>query len=424
MEETIKYTPLHDWHLMHGANMGSFAGYDMPMWYKGGAKEEHLSVILSAGLFDTSHMAVISVKGKGAFDLLQRCFSRDLAWGKKDGKDASMTGKCVYGVFLNDSGGVIDDAIVYGVAPSDYLVVVNAGNGEKLASHLRIHAGTHPVDIEDHTDKLGKMDLQGPLAGRILQDAGAFSGMDIREMNYFTFKGHFLGNVSGPSINGIPVLLSRTGYTGEFGFEVFMKKEAMPAIWQSIIDAGEKWHILPCGLAARDSLRTGAVLPLSHQDIGDWLFLNHPWTFALPFDKGKKGFTKPFIGKDALESNMRTHSHVTYPFAGFDLRKVTTSKAPSVFTKDGKKIGNVLTCVTDMAIGRHDRTIISIAEKNTPQHIAIKGLSCGFLKSEVPLKPMDMVTLDDGSRKIDVEIRADLRPHRTARHSMDKMMVS
>ena len=150
------------------------------------------------------------------------------------------------------------------------------------------------------------MDIQGPLAakilGRVLADAQAvFAGMP-----YFSFKGHF--DDASPMADavrlddGTPILLSRTGYTGEFGFEIFLEPDKIRHLWQRLLVAGESYGIRPCGLAARDSLRAGAVLPLSHQDIGHWPFINHPWPFALPFTADQTGFTKDFIGRTAFQA--------------------------------------------------------------------------------------------------------------------------
>lgn len=423
VEKKIKYTPLHEWHLKSGANMGNFAGYDMPLWYPSGAKEEHLSVIRTAGLFDTSHMAMLSVAGEAAINLLQETFSRDLILDKKNPSVSSLIGKCLYGVFLNEKGWVIDDAILYGISPSDYLVVVNAGNGETILNHLKGHARDLPVLIEDLTGQVGKIDLQGPCSGKILDALGLFSGIDVQKLGYFTFAGHFLGEKGTVRINGIPVLLSRTGYTGEFGFEIIAAQSKIVEIWDAILEAGKKWNILPCGLAARDSLRAGALLPLSHQDIGNFLFLNNPWMFALPFDAARKDFTKSFIGMDALLKELTSHACHTYSFVGFDLRKVTTGKSPSVISAEGKKIGKVLTCVTDMAIGRDKGKIVSVISPGTLQGESIKGLSCGFIRTEAPLSPLDRVTLDDGSRKIEVEIVNDIRPGRSAKAAIENLML-
>ena len=421
MEKKIKQTPLHGWHRIEGANMGLFANYEMPLWYPKGAKEEHLAVIRHAGLFDTSHMAFLLVKGEAALPLLQKTFSRDLTSGSSG--FFPLTGKCFYGLFLTDGGWVLDDAILYGISFDEYLVVVNAGNGAVICDHLKMYGQGSPVQITDLTGQLGKIDIQGPASGRILHTLGAFTGVEIKKIHYFTFVGHFQKGKSSTFIHDIPVLLSRTGYTGEFGFEIIASVDGVLQLWEEIVQKGKKWNLLPCGLAARDSLRTGALLPLSHQDIGPFLFLNNPWTFALPLDAEKKGFTKDFIGGDALLREFSTHPYHTYPFVGFDLRKVQTAKSPVVVAGDGKKIGTVLTCVTDIALERYGGTIVNHGRQESLSGSAVKGLSCGFLRTESPLSCRDKVTIDDGIRKIDVEIVNDIRPLRTARADILKMVM-
>ena len=240
------------------------------------------------------------------------------------------------------------------------------------------------------------------------------------KMPYFSFKGHF--DPSSPLsrvvelIDGTPILLSRTGYTGEFGFELFTQPEHFTRTWKTILEAGQPFDMLPCGLAARDSLRAGAVLPLSHQDIGHWPFMNNPWPFALPYNKDLSGFSKPFTGGDALSNTL--YSEYTQPFAGFDLRKVSVADPAEVLDTDGHRIGTVLTCATDMAIGRHDLRIFSIASPDKPENFNPRGLCCGFVKIERHLAPGQTVMLRDKRRKIKVEIVTDIRPARTARKAL------
>jgi aminomethyltransferase len=244
------------------------------------------------------------------------------------------------------------------------------------------------------------------------------------DLSYFSFKGHF-DAASGLSeavklLDGTPLLLSRTGYTGEFGFEIFVQPEQFVPVWERILAAGQDHELLPCGLAARDSLRAGAVLPLSHQDIGPWTFINHPWEFALPFNADRSGFTKDFVGAAALLNP--EEERYTYPYAGTDLRKVAAGDSTAVLDQSGKPIGMVLTCATDMAIGRHDGRIFSIASADKPSGFAPRGLCCGFVKVDRPLQPGTAVRLEDSRRSIEVQITADIRPARTARKKISELM--
>lgn len=137
MQKERKITPLHVWHAAHGANMADFGGYEMPLWYST-AKKEHLAVLTSADIFDTSHMAVVMVAGPGAYDLLQLCFTNDLAACIGKSKKPLSSGRCVYGAYLNEKGEVIDDTIIYQLEENSYMAVVNAGMGAGNATCKRL----------------------------------------------------------------------------------------------------------------------------------------------------------------------------------------------------------------------------------------------------------------------------------------------
>jgi len=427
MSTEIKETPLHEWHVKNGANMAAFGAYDMPLWYPLGAKGEHLAVINAAGLFDTSHMAAITVKGEGARALLQKCFSKDLDRCIGPKKHPLSIGRSVYGVFLIQDGNVLDDSIVSQVSADLYLVIVNAGMGEGVANHLRQNSETSAVEVTDLTDKLGKIDIQGKESAKILSNVIKNPDAIFSSFPYFSFKGWYDEEVKTDTPvylnDGTPILLSRTGYTGEFGFEIFVAPEKLISLWELLLEAGKDFSLQPCGLAARDSLRAGAVLPLSHQDIGNWPFAENPWAFALA-DRDEKGnFTKDFIGASFLSSFQPTE--YTIPFAGFDLRKIVVSESSFVTDEAGEKVGIILTCATDMAIGRVDDKIISIAtsvESGRPVDFTPRGLSCGFVKVTRKFVPGDILVLTDGKRKIKVEVRSDVRPDRTARRPMKEML--
>lgn len=419
----LKTTPLHGWHRGRGAKMAPFGGYEMPLWYDS-PKNEHLAVLTAAGLFDTSHMAVLAIAGEGAHALLQRAFTQNLEACLGPSRAPLAAGRSVYGAFLDPRGGTIDDAIVFKLGPERFLAVVNAGMGPPVARHLAGLAGGQAVRIEDLSDRLGKIDLQGPAAARILSRVVADPDRVLAKLPYFAFKGHFdpAAAAAEPVAlrNGVPILLSRTGYTGEFGFEIFVRPEHAVETWERLLSAGE--GLLPCGLAARDSLRAGAVLPLSHQDIGAWPFCNHPWPFALPYTADRRGFTKRFVGDEALLSACATAEH-TLPFVGFDPRKVTTSEAPGATVRDREEtpIGRVTTCVTEVSLGRVAGRIVGLASPEAPPGFAPRGLACGFVRVKTRLAPQTRVVLDDGRRRIEVEIVEDIRPHRTARRPLDAM---
>lgn len=423
MQEEAKTTHLYGWHKAYGANMVDFAGWSMPLWYPSGAVAEHQVVVTNAGVFDTSHMAVVMIAGPGAFALLQLCFTKDLnaCVGKK--RTPLMPGRCVYGAYLNEQGGAIDDAIVYQIGPEDYMTVVNAGMGGKISEHLRTHANGLNVRVADLTARVGKMDIQGPQSARVLMRLLKNPETTLQNMAYFSFKGLFHeGSAAADTFlrDGTPILFSRTGYTGEFGFEIFVDPSKLTRVWEMILKAGADFGVIPCGLAARDSLRAGAVLPLSHQDIGSWPFINHPWSFALPYNHDETDFTKRFIGDRILE--LRDKADRTYPFVGYDPRKVSIHDPAVVLDSDGKEIGVVSTCVADMAIGRVENRIYSIASPDKPEQFKPRGLCCGFVRVKSRLFPGQEVELKDNRRKIKVVIVDDIRPHRTARSPINEMM--
>ncbi len=411
-------TPLHAWHVEHGANMAAFGGYDMPLWYSS-AKNEHLAVLQTAGIFDTSHMAVVQVDGAGAFDLLQQAFTNDLAGCIGPSRKPLVPGRAVYGALLDERGHVVDDSIIFMLGEGFYLAVVNAGMGAAVSRHLDAQAADREATVTDLSGHFGKIDVQGPQAARIMAAVLADPGKAFEKMPYFAFKGRFDARHPAPGEEvrlkgGQPVLLSRTGYTGEFGFEIFTPPDELVAIWEAILEAGQAHGIVTCGLAARDSLRGGAVLPLSHQDIGEWPFINHPWPFALPFRAAGRGFRKSFRGDQALlAAGDAPH---TLAFVGRDLRKVTLPAR--VLDEAGREIGDVLTCVTDMAIGRAGDRIYSVASPDAPEGFTAKGLSCGFVRVDRALAVGTALELKDQRRRIPVWTVDDIRPDRTARRPL------
>lgn len=417
MNTRLKTTPLNEWHKRAGGNMADFGGFDMPLWYDTGVKTEHLAVLTSAGIFDTSHMACLNVNGKNAFELINYCFTRDIT--------TLQAGRCVYGAFLNAQGHCIDDAIVYKFFDTSFMICVNAGMGGTIARHLEKNKADRQVSIQDLSGKIAKMDIQGINSARILSGLIQKPDRVFDQLPYFSFKGNFDEAVFGKSdvklLDGTPVLLSRSGYTGEFGFEIFLKPGAIVALWTDLLTAGNKFGITACGLGSRDSLRSGACLPLSHQDIGSWKFIHHPWEFALPYNREKTSFTKEFIGAEALLSQDETDAYI-YPFVGDSLRKVSNGDDTQVIDGSGEVIGRVLTCATDMGITWHEDKIVSICSDDLPSGLKIKGISCGFIMVLKQLEPGVKLTLKEGKRAINVTIVTDIRPDRTARKKLENFI--
>jgi aminomethyltransferase len=388
-----------------GGQLTDFGGWEMPLWYPTGGVKEHLYVIEKSGVFDIGHMSVVRVRGRDTYGLLQLCLTRNI--------EKLAVGSCGYSVILNEEGHVVDDTIVYNMGGDDanreYILVVNAGMGSVVAEHLTKHNTFKNVTIRDDAGNFGKIDLQGPSSVSIVKKLLAKGKGSVEGLKYFKFLGDYADKNSPVRLPGdVPILLSRTGYTGEVGFEILTPPDKTLAVWNMILETGGD-EVIPCGLAARDSLRAGAMLPLSHQDIGHWPFVNTPWFFALPLDKEGK-LTKSFIGAGLYENSP---SQYTLPFCGFDPRKVETDNAVALL--DGEKIGVVPTCVIDMAIGRSGGRIYSIASPDKPEGFHARGLVCGFIRVDRPVAPGAKVTLKDARRSIEVEVVADIRPARTAR---------
>ena len=426
--QALNKTILNSVHKAAGGNMVNFGGWEMPLWYSSGAIKEHLAVITAAGLFDTSHMSIIVGQGPEIRNFLNYALSKDIS--------TLQIGRAGYSVILNHQGHTLDDTIVYPLAENRIALVVNAGMGQAVIQHMQSvaseNADWQAITWHDLSGKIAKLDIQGPQAFKIFKPFVANSSAVFAKFPYFSFQGDFDFAQSQIHLtDGTPMLLSRTGYTGELGFEIFLPLDKAEKLWHALLatnDAPNPSGLIACGLAARDSLRAGAVLPLSHQDIGPWPFINTPWPWPLPFDEHGK-FSKKFVGSAALEQiinnaqNGAPQAH-TLIFAGYDPRKVETTEAKVMH--NGQDIGVVLTSVADMAIGRvkagendfNEGQILSLASPHKPQGWLPKGLVCGFIKVNKALEPGTIVELKDERRSIKVEIREDIRPNRTARKAL------
>ncbi len=272
----MKSTALHDWHVAAGAKMAAFAGYDMPISYPSGAVEEHLACRRSVGLFDIAHMGRLELSGPGAESFLSGLVSSAILGMK--------TGEARYALLLSEEGGVLDDLFVYRLA-SSYLVVANASNKEADLEWMNARAG-RGVELADRSEESYMIAVQGPAAIALLDRlcGGAASGVP-------RFSSAHL------ELGGTKVLLGRTGYTGEDGGELFFPSERARDVWELLLTEGKSAGIetLPIGLAARDSLRFEAGMPLHGHEIS---------ASINPLEAGLKwacDFSKDFVGKAALE---------------------------------------------------------------------------------------------------------------------------
>lgn len=270
----LKRTPLFEVYKDFGAKTIDFGGWDLPVQFSS-IKEEHEAVRTKAGLFDVSHMGEIEVKGKDSLAYLQKMMTNDVSKLKDGG--AQYTAMCY------ENGGTVDDLLVYKKADEDYLLVVNASNIEKdydwLASKV-----TEEVTVTNVSETFAQLAIQGPLAEEALQK---LTSTDLSEIKFFKFK----ENVE---INGIPALVSRTGYTGEDGFEIYSASEKAVELWNVIL---KDENVIPCGLGARDTLRFEANLALYGQELSkDITPLEAGIGFAVKVNK-----EEDFFGKEVLK---------------------------------------------------------------------------------------------------------------------------
>ena len=268
-----KRTSLYDQHKKLGAKIIGFAGWEMPVSYSG-IIEEHNAVRKGAGLFDISHMGIMMVSGKVALELIQKLTTNDAS--KLEDFQAQ------YSIFCNEGGGAVDDVLVYKL-PKKYMIIVNAANAEKDLEWFRSHADKN-VSINLQYGSNALLSLQGPKSQLILSK--------ICDINLESIKHN---RCSKANVAGIPVLLSRTGYTGEDGFEFIFDMDQAEKLWNALLDAGKKEGLLPCGLGARDSLRLEAGLPLYgheyNEEIGP---IESGYGWAVKFEKAD------FVGKESL----------------------------------------------------------------------------------------------------------------------------
>ena len=270
----MKKTPLYPEHVRRGAKFLPFAGWDMPIEYAGILKE-HEAVRNAMGIFDVSHMGEIEIKGKAALDFCQKISTNDAS--------ALKPGKVQYSTILNDRGGIIDDCTLYCLSPEHYLYVVNASRIDAVREWFAAHA-IDGATIEDKSDEYGLIALQGKDAQKLLEK---IVRRDLDTIRYYEF--------SWAEVQGFAALISRTGYTGEDGFEIYLPTAKVSEVWNALLEAGAPMGLVPVGLGARDTLRLemGYLLYGSDMDENTTpLECNLGWVVKM--NKGS------FIGKSAL----------------------------------------------------------------------------------------------------------------------------
>jgi aminomethyltransferase len=314
----LKQTPLNSAHRQLGARMVDFGGWDMPVQYPAGTIEEHLRTRNHAGLFDVSHMGEVDVRGVDAIAFVNRITSNDVS--------KLVDGQAQYSALTTPQGTVIDDLLVYRLAGDHLLLVVNASTTEKDWEWIKSHHAGESVELKNVSADYCQLALQGPDAQTILQK---LTDVPLAEIKYY----HFTPG----RVDGIDGIVSRTGYTGEDGFEVYAAADRAEQLWNKILDAGDNGSptgVLPCGLAARNTLRLEAGMALYGNDIDDTTTLleaNLGWICKL--DKGD------FIGREALAQQKQ--EGVKRKLVGFEVTERGIARDHQDVVINGERVGQV-----------------------------------------------------------------------------------
>lgn len=285
MANELKRTPLFEEYAKYGAKTVDFGGWELPVQFSS-IKEEHDAVRNRAGLFDVSHMGEILVTGPDALGFLQNLLSNDVS--------KIVDGQAQYTAMCYEDGGVVDDLLTYKLADNHYLLCVNAANIEKDFDWMMENQHQYDVTIDNQSDAYAQIALQGPLAEEVLQ---SLTSTDVSAIKFFRFQ----ENVE---VAGHKVLVSRSGYTGEDGFELYGAPEDIKALWGKILDAGQEKGVVPAGLGCRDTLRFEAGLPLYGQELSATISpLEAGIGFAVKLSK------EDFIGHEALVAQKKMDYH-------------------------------------------------------------------------------------------------------------------
>lgn len=319
--DQIQKTCLYDRHVALGAKMEPFAGFLMPIQYQG-IIAEHQAVRQNVGMFDVSHMGEILVRGKEALDYVDYVFSNEIR--------SKLPGQVTYGVLPNAQGGVVDDLLVYKVNDEEFFLVVNASNIAKDYAWLVEQTEGFDVLVSNHSDYYGEIALQGPSAEAVMRE---LFGLELKDLGFFMFGNYELDDRE--------VLLSRTGYTGEDGFEIYAKPEDIQVFWDKFLAHG----VVPCGLGCRDTLRFEAALPLYGHELSDTIS---------PLEAGFSMFVdlaKPrMIGLDILKK--QKEEGVARRVVGIELTEKAIPRQGYEVYRGETKIGVVTTGYLSISTGK------------------------------------------------------------------------
>jgi aminomethyltransferase len=312
----VKQIPLNDLHVKLGGKMVPFAGYNMPVRYSSDI-EEHMTVRNGVGVFDVSHMGEFTIKGPNALDLIQRVTTNDAS--------KLVDGQAQYSCLPNETGGIVDDLIIYKIKDNDYLVVVNASNIEKDWNWIS-KFNTKGAEMKNISDDICLFAVQGPKAVDVLQK---LTKTDLKSIKYYHFAiGEFAG---------VPnVIMSNTGYTGAGGFEIYVNKQHAEKTWNAIFEAGKDVNIKPIGLGARDTLRLEMGFCLYGNDIDDttsplegglgWITkFTKDFTNSANLKKQKEeGVKKKLVGFKMIDKGIPRHDYLIKDASGKVIGKVTS----------------------------------------------------------------------------------------------------
>jgi aminomethyltransferase len=308
----LKKTILYDEHEKLGAKIIEFGGWMMPVYYTT-VIDEHNTTRNAAGLFDICHMGEIIIKGKNASNFIQRLITNDL--------NKLTKGKAFYAAMCYESGATVDDLFVYFLDDNEFMLVVNASNIEKDLEWIKKNKDDFDVEIIDKSNETAKLDLQGPKAEEILQKLTDFN---LAELKRF----HFIEK----EVNGINTIISRTGYTGEDGFELYLDSEKAVELWNKLLETGKDYGLKPIGLGARDTLRVEACYSLYGHELNDEISpIEAGIGFVVKLDKD-------FIGKESL---LKIKENQTKKVIAFEMIDRGIPRANYEIKKNNEKIGIV-----------------------------------------------------------------------------------
>lgn len=360
----LKCTPLRDFHVAHGARMVDFAGWEMPVQYRS-ILEEHKAVRRAAGLFDVSHMGEADVVGPDAVGFLNHLVTNDV--------ERLFPGRALYTPMCYPNGGVVDDLIIYRRAPEAFLLCLNAGNTAKDLEWMRSQTAGFQVSITDRSTDYALLAVQGPRAAAIVQ---ALTDARLNEVKYY----HFTEG----SVAGVSCVISRTGYTGEDGFELYHAANEAPRLAAALLEAGQPHGLEPAGLGARDSLRLEAGYPLYGHEITaevSPIAAGLGWTVKL--EKGAD-----FNGREALAAEKATGPAQKIVFFKTGDRRIVRAGTP-VFGPTGAVAGQVvsgtLSPILNEAIGS---ALVDSVAAGQSLAVDIRGTRIGLQAVKPPFVPL------------------------------------